>query len=250
MPYPCPNICWVMPTTIPSFGSIAKIASRLAQEDGFGLSVLDGKTRLIGRLGTTSEKEEEQIRLFFTEVVDRMHSRGSSSSFITNGQRFMVVQRLRDLDEPKSFHFSLSTLIGNAGPLDLNTPSDDLSLAHQPNLLTELPDIGREIWVMLMEYGGKTLEDVYDAFSGEGAPSARRELLRQYERLHQANVLHQDIDIRHWLQRPGEGWMIIDFDGARELTGAQEDKEEKEEEMRRVNFELPQLNRSISSSPT
>ncbi|ODN73760.1 hypothetical protein, variant [Cryptococcus amylolentus CBS 6039] len=139
MPYPCPNICWVMPTTIPSFGSIAKIASRLAQEDGFGLSVLDGKTRLIGRLGTTSEEEEEQIRLFFTEVVDRMHSRGSSSSFITNGQRFMVVQRLRDLDEPKSFHFSLSTLIGNAGPLDLNTPSDDLSLAHQPNLLTELP---------------------------------------------------------------------------------------------------------------
>ncbi|ODN89735.1 hypothetical protein L198_06429 [Cryptococcus wingfieldii CBS 7118] len=410
-----------MPTTIPSFGPIAKIASRQAQEDGFGLSVLDGKTRLIGRLGTTSEEEEEQIRLFFTEVVDRMHSRGSSSLFITDCQRFLVVQRLPDLDEPKSFHFSLSTLIGNAGPLDLNTPSDDLSPAHQPNLLTELPigrysihlsgdkearpdllihsyplairdgnligpldpesavlpcltsfhsstasgdgetgqpgptvisnlqihepvgigrlwdsflatlevaeeglfegmkigqkvtviakitspssysgyprdfpqqtardavlnkyrlystrlkhlqgsvvprcyglwggvfkaksqwDIGREIWVMLMEYGGKTLEDVYDAFTGVDDPSARRELLRQYERLHQANVLHQDIDIRHWLQRPGGGWMIIDFDGARELTGAQEDKEEKKEEMRRVNFELPQLNRSISSSPT
>ncbi|TYJ51957.1 hypothetical protein B9479_007446 [Cryptococcus floricola] len=489
IPYPCPNICWVMPTTIPSFGPIAKIASRLAQEDGFGLSVLDGKTRLIGCLRSTSEAEEEQIRLFLTEVVDRMHSRGSSSLFITDGQRFLVVQRLPDLDDPKSFHFSLSTLIGNAGPLDLNTPSDDLSPAHQPNLLTELPvgllcslsfdtpldpfplpalsssllavfppdsnqngqsrresarlalpqddskpsqkhlegsffvdgsgqrgspyigrysihlsgdkearpdilihsyplairdgnligpldpesaalpcltsfhsstasgdgetgqpgptvisnlqihepvgigrlwdsflatlevaedglfegmkigqkvtviakitspssysgyprdfpqqaardavlneyrlystrlkhlqgsvvpkcyglwggvfkaksqwDIGRELWVMLMEYGGDAPEDVYDAFMGDDAPSVRRELLRQYERLHQANVLHHDIDPRHWLQRPGGGWMIIDFDGARELTGAQEDESEKEEEMRRVRFELPWLN--------
>ncbi|ODN83309.1 hypothetical protein L202_01476 [Cryptococcus amylolentus CBS 6039] len=112
---------------------------RLAQDDGFGLAVEGGETRLVGYLAEVSEEDAEEIRLFITEVVDRMHSRGSSSLFITDGQRFLVVQRLPDLDDPKAFHLNLSSLIGNAGPLDLYTPPDDLSPIHSPKFLTELP---------------------------------------------------------------------------------------------------------------
>ncbi|WVQ73859.1 hypothetical protein IAR50_003440 [Cryptococcus sp. DSM 104548] len=133
MPYPCASIRWVMATTIPSFGPIAKLALRLAQENEFGLLVVDEKTRLVGCSG---ERCVAMVKALGKKVVDRMHSRGSSALFITDGQCFMCVQRLPDIVEPKVLHFTLSTLVGNKGPLDLCTPYDDLSPAHPPNRVT------------------------------------------------------------------------------------------------------------------